>query len=270
MRHRGLENLGDRIQNQVYDRLEKNFTAAGIDFDEYRPHKNSSDEMPWNTHIDLVGGGKNPAMQINAGEVQPANNGLPLAKVSGTGKALKKPVSNVPPTEVSKPVYGLQKDTGPKSALPDDPSEPPYIIDKNVSHLKSMGEAVDRWDSQIIEAASKYGVPPEQLKAMVWIETGGAGNPDAVQINPTYGNTYGLTQINPAIWGTTAEELGYDLGTVEGQLGMGAYVLRKGFEEMRSWDGASSWFFNPSGTGDSVNGTTNNQYVARVHELMGY
>jgi hypothetical protein len=278
MSRRGLENLGDSIRSDVYDRLEKNFSAAGINFHEYRRPRNSSNDMPWNTQMDIVGGGMNPGTQGGtAREIPPEYNNPPPAKASRIGKTLKKPAGNVPGGEANDPVGesnapadGIQKDIAPPGPLPDDPSESPLTINKNTAHLKSMGEAVDRWDAQIIDAANKHGVPPEQLKAMVWIETGGAGNPDAVQINPTHGNTYGLTQINPIYWAADAAQLGYDLDTVEGQLGMGAYILKIGYDTTGSWDGASSWYFNPSGTGDSVNGTSNNQYISKLHELMGY
>lgn len=160
--------------------------------------------------------------------------------------------------------------TSDRPSLLDEQDDPNKEIPDNHAELPSMGEAVDRWDPQIVEAAEKWGVPASQLKAMVWIETGGLGNPDAVQNNEKYGNTYGLTQINRGIWGDTAASLGYDLDTVEGQLGMGAYLLRQGYETRGTWDGATSWYFNPSGTGDSENGTTNEQYIARMHELMGY
>lgn len=155
-------------------------------------------------------------------------------------------------------------------SLDDDPTQPSPEFPDNRSGLPSMGEAIDRWDPYIIAAAEREGVPAAQLKAMVYIETGGTGDPGSVQINPTYGNTYGLTQINTGIWGAEAARLGYDLSTVEGQLGMGAYILRQGYEIRGDWDGASRWYFNPSETGDSVNGTTNDQYIARMHELMGY
>lgn len=137
--------------------------------------------------------------------------------------------------------------------------------------LPSMGENIDRYDEQIIQAAKANNVPPERVKAIVALESGGTGDPNAVQINSKYGNTYGVTQINPAIWGDTAVALGYDLQTVEGQLGMAAYILREGYEATggKSWSLAHSWYFNPSGTGDSVNGTSNAQYVARIDELIG-
>lgn len=163
-----------------------------------------------------------------------------------------------------------KQNTSDRPSLLDEQDEPNKEIPDNHAPLRSMGAAIDQWDPQIVEAAEKWGVPATQLKAMVWIETGGLGNPDAVQNNEKYGNTYGLTQINRGIWEDTAIALGYDLDTVEGQLGMGAYLLRQGYETRGTWDGATSWYFNPSGTGDSENGTTNAQYIARMHELMGY
>lgn len=125
---------------------------------------------------------------------------------------------------------------------------------------------MDRWDGDILREAEKWGVPPENLKALIALES--EGNPDAHQVNPTYGDTHGLGQINAAIWGPKANELGYDLNSPEGQIGMAAYLLHQGYQERGSWDGAHNWYFNPSGTGDSVNGTTNDGYIGRIHDLI--
>lgn len=135
----------------------------------------------------------------------------------------------------------------------------------SAGQLGSLGPQLDRWDDTIVAEASKWGVPPERIKAMMAIESG--GDPSALQRNPTYGDTAGLMQINATIWGDEARRLGYDLNTPEGQIGMASWMLKQGYNERGSWDGATSWYFNPSGTGDSVNGTTNAQYINRVHEL---
>lgn len=131
----------------------------------------------------------------------------------------------------------------------------------------SLGPQMDRWDGDILREAEKWGVPPENLKALIALES--EGNPNAHQVNPTYGDTHGLGQINAAIWGDEARRLGYDLNSPEGQIGMAAYLLRQGYEERGSWDGAHNWYFNPSGTGDSVNGTSNAGYIDKIHQLIG-
>jgi hypothetical protein len=131
---------------------------------------------------------------------------------------------------------------------------------------KSGDPMLDQWDGTIAKEAKKWGVPPENLKALIALESG--GDPNATQINPQHGNTYGLAQINQNIWGGTAAQRGYDLNTPEGQIGFAASLLRDHYNQTGSWDQAHSMYFNPSGTGDSVNGTSNAQYIAKIHELI--
>jgi soluble lytic murein transglycosylase-like protein len=131
---------------------------------------------------------------------------------------------------------------------------------------KSGDPQVDQWDPIIEQEAAKWGVPPDRLKAVMMLESG--GDPNATQINPQHGNTYGLMQVNQAIWGETAAQRGYDLGTPEGQIGFAASLLRDYYDQTGSWDAAHSMYFNPAGTGDSVNGTSNQQYIDTIHDLM--
>jgi hypothetical protein len=131
---------------------------------------------------------------------------------------------------------------------------------------KSGNPMLDQWDGTIAKEAEKWGVPPENLKALIALESG--GDPNATQINPTHGNTYGLAQINQSIWGGTAAQRGYDLNSPEGQIGFAASLLRDHYNQTGDWDQAHSMYFNPSGTGDSVNGTSNAQYIAKIHELI--
>lgn len=201
---------------------------------------------------------------------EPSNDPFDRTGKEKKGRSADRKPEHDPLTEANQHAIEMAFNRELPPNLLDDQEDPNKKLPENHAELPSMGEAVDRWDAQIVEAAEKWGVPAAQLKAMVWIETGGAGDPNAVQINPTFGNTYGLTQINPKYWADEAATLGYDLSTVEGQLGMGAYILRQGYETTGTWDGASSWYFNPSSTGDAVNGTTNSEYIARMHELMGY
>lgn len=154
---------------------------------------------------------------------------------------------------------------GPGRALPTEEDEAPTGAG-STGTLGSLGPALDQWDPTILREAEKWGVPPERIKAMMAIESG--GDPNALQVNPTYGDTAGLMQINPKIWGDQARNLGYDLNTPDGQIGMASWLLREGYRATGSWDGASSWYFNPSGTGDSVNGTSNAQYVQAVNDYI--
>lgn len=152
------------------------------------------------------------------------------------------------------------------------PTEKPYDVPgmdgaTDTSGVPKSGDPMlDQWDSTIGQEAEKWGVPPEHLKALIALESG--GDPNATQINPQYGNTYGLAQINQNIWGETAAQRGYDLNTPEGQIGFAASLLRDYYNQTGSWDQAHSMYFNPAGTGDSVNGTSNAQYIAKIHEFI--
>lgn len=181
-----------------------------------------------------------------------------LALRSGGSAAAAAPDSASPSAGASAPAF-----PGSSGTLP---THSPTADEGATGSLGSLGPALDRWDRTILSEAAKWGVPPERIKAMMALESG--GDPNALQVNPTYGDTPGLMQINPKIWGGEAARLGYDLKSPEGQIGMASYLLREGYKATGSWDGASSWYFNPSGTGDSVNGTTNAQYVAKVNDYI--
>jgi murein DD-endopeptidase MepM/ murein hydrolase activator NlpD len=134
---------------------------------------------------------------------------------------------------------------------------------------------IDKWDSAVAAAAAKYGVDPNRLKAHMMIESG--GNPDAVQNNPTHGNTYGMMQINPAIWNAQLQAQGINMYTPEGNIMGAAYILSTLNQQYGSWDAASSAYFtgNPNWNGvDTVNGTTGNQYQSTLNgyiaELASY
>lgn len=145
-------------------------------------------------------------------------------------------------------------------------TQPTGYAPRQDGKLGSLGNNLDNYDASFLAAGERWGVPPERLKAMAMIESG--GDPNALQINPTHGNTAGLMQINANIWGDEARRLGYDLNTPEGQIGMAGYILKQGYQERGSWDEASSWYFNPSGGGDSVNGTTNQQYMDMANQYI--
>jgi murein DD-endopeptidase MepM/ murein hydrolase activator NlpD len=134
---------------------------------------------------------------------------------------------------------------------------------------------IDRWDSAVAAAAAKYGVDPNRLKAHMMIESG--GNPDAVQNNPTNGNTYGMMQINPAIWNDQLQAQGINMYTPEGNIMGAAYILSTLNQQYGSWDAASSAYFtgNPSWNGVvTVNGTTGGDYRSMLNgyitELASY
>jgi hypothetical protein len=128
---------------------------------------------------------------------------------------------------------------------------------------------VDKWNSAVSSAAAKWGVDPNRLKAHMKIESD--GNPNAVQNNPTYGNTYGLMQINPAIWDATLKANGINMFTPEGNIEAAAFILQDNYKRYGDWDKASSAFFvgNPNWVGaDTVNGTTGGGYRGTLNTYM--
>lgn len=157
---------------------------------------------------------------------------------------------------------------------------------------------VNQWDDYIAKASAYYGVPANIIKAHMMIESKGwqtdPNNPTQVlvQQNPN-GDSYGLMQITPVAangawsgwgWGdqqTKATGVNHDIRTADGNVMMGAYVLRSMYDtekrahpdwtEAQLWNAASSMFFvgNDTWSGqDAVNATTGAQYEAMMTGLM--
>jgi cell wall-associated NlpC family hydrolase len=128
---------------------------------------------------------------------------------------------------------------------------------------------VNRWDAAVQAAAQKYGVDPNRIKAHMRIESGGEAG--AVQQNAANGNTYGLMQINPAIWSSTLAAQGIDMNTPEGNIMGAAYILADGYKRYGNWDQASSAFFlgNPNWVGaDTANGNSGSWYQSTLNGYM--
>jgi murein DD-endopeptidase MepM/ murein hydrolase activator NlpD len=128
-------------------------------------------------------------------------------------------------------------------------------------------QQVNRWDSAVQAAASRYGVDPNRLKAHMMIESG--GDPGAVQPNTTNGYTYGLMQINTGIWGATLAAQGIDPSTPEGNIMGAAYILADGYKRYGNWDQSSSAYFlgNPNWQGaDTYNGNTGSWYQSELNK----
>jgi murein DD-endopeptidase MepM/ murein hydrolase activator NlpD len=82
--------------------------------------------------------------------------------------------------------------------------------------------AVNRDDPFFVKYGTLYNVPPEFLKSMQVVETGG-------QMIPNQGGSgaYGTMQIKESIWGWVADKYGYDLQTREGQVATAAAIVGK-------------------------------------------
>ncbi|MDQ3692815.1 MAG: NlpC/P60 family protein [Chloroflexota bacterium] len=78
---------------------------------------------------------------------------------------------------------------------------------------------VNAYDATFEQAGAVHGVDPAMLKSMMIIESGGAQGAVGA------GGAAGAMQIKADVWGDDAAALGYDLNTVEGQIGMAAAIL---------------------------------------------
>lgn len=83
--------------------------------------------------------------------------------------------------------------------------------------------AVNSYDATFVAEGQKWGVDPAMLKAMAVIESGG-------QMIQGPAGAYGIMQIkgmngDGSTWGNLADQLGYDLSTPEGQIGVAAAIL---------------------------------------------
>ncbi len=131
------------------------------------------------------------------------------------------------------------------------------------------------------QAHDEFNVPIDRLASHMIIESG--GDPKAVQVNPTNGNSYGLLQVVPRWWKKDIDRLAGQHYLTERDAGQaminnpllavrcGAYVLKTMFDTHGSWDRASSAFFvgNPNWAGgDYVNGTTAGEYRTRLNTLI--
>jgi hypothetical protein len=136
---------------------------------------------------------------------------------------------------------------------------------------------INRWDSYVIQAIEKVyqeekvRVPGNRIKAHMFIETGGTGNPNTIQRNP-YGDAFGLMQITRNAW--VANRLDFSrimdpaynvyAGTLE------LAVRYKNATCGKGWDGASYGYFggDPCGAGlsDPVSGYTPARYNAELQQ----
>jgi peptidoglycan hydrolase-like protein with peptidoglycan-binding domain len=78
---------------------------------------------------------------------------------------------------------------------------------------------LNQWDGLILQAAIRHKVDAAMLKAMMAIESGGA----ASAADPH--GAVGLMQVKPQYWQGEASNLGYDLYTAKGQIGMAAAII---------------------------------------------
>ena len=141
--------------------------------------------------------------------------------------------------------------------------------------------AINRWDGDILKAASEFGVPPSRVKAHIVIES--RGEPKAIQRNPQ-GASFGLMQVVPRWWRSEIGQLAgksylTDEDAGQAMISDPLLAIRAGCRVLQvfrddhneTWDQASSRFFTggPNWAGsDTVNGTTGKTYKQTLDALM--
>lgn len=122
---------------------------------------------------------------------------------------------------------------------------------------------VNQDDPFFVRYGEKYGVPPQFLKAMMVVETGGRMIP-----NQGGSGAAGTMQIKTAIWGAKARELGYDLTTREGQVAMAAYILSLEGPGNHERAFLASYYPTPGLDVPGEDGHTPRQYLADLTRLV--
>ncbi len=117
----------------------------------------------------------------------------------------------------------------------------------------------------MIEAAAReFGVDPHLVKAMMVVETQGTW---AVRPDDGWGGgeTVGLMQVKPQIWGELGAAIDADPYTEEGNIRLGTKIMADAIAEHGSWEAALTSVYFP---GPDLKGTTQNSYVRAVKGLM--
>jgi murein DD-endopeptidase MepM/ murein hydrolase activator NlpD len=126
---------------------------------------------------------------------------------------------------------------------------------------------INRYDALFLAAGTKHGVPPQMLKAMAVIESGGE-----MIWNQGGSGAFGIMQFKRNIWQPRAAAFGYSLNTPEGQIGMAAAILGGdvgGVPGNTPEERFLSTYYPTAGLDvPGEDGATPRQYLADMHELM--
>jgi murein DD-endopeptidase MepM/ murein hydrolase activator NlpD len=109
----------------------------------------------------------------------------------------------------------------------------------NTGGVASLGgdwSGVDKWNPDISAASAKYGVPGNLIKAVMYLESGGADAP------PNGAGAMGPMQIVGSIW----SGLGYDLSDPHQNIMAGAAILQQMYQSCGSWEGAVNSYYSGS------------------------
>ncbi len=180
----------------------------------------------------------------------------------------------------------------PRPEKPPKPEKPPVTtpaasgLGAPSGRIKALNDgtdwsAINRWDADIMDAASEFGVPPARVKGHIVIES--RGEPKAIQRNPQ-GASFGLMQVVPRWWRSEIGQLAgrsylTDEDAGQAMISDPLLAIRAGCRVLQvfrddhneTWDQASSRFFlgNPNWVGgDTVNGTSGQSYKATLDALM--
>lgn len=134
---------------------------------------------------------------------------------------------------------------------------------------------VDRWDQQITAAARKVAedtgiyVPPNLVKAVMMLESGGDPNAMSLPNNPSGGdNALGLMQIVPSVWGNN--QWGLSLDDPAQNIELGIRILAQNYQagdpggSGPSWEWAAKRYLGLGGA--DAYGTTADPYWQQVKQ----
>jgi uncharacterized protein YraI len=132
---------------------------------------------------------------------------------------------------------------------------------------------VSRWEPWFSEAAAESAVPAKLIAAMAIIESDAnhtwPSGPNAGQVIEVFDNfpqdgpSVGIMQVKPQLWGDILP--GADAFTPQGNIRLGARLMRNFIDKRGSWEDAIRKDYHP---GVSPTGTTPQMYVDTVNSLM--
>jgi cell wall-associated NlpC family hydrolase len=127
---------------------------------------------------------------------------------------------------------------------------------------------VEVWGERIERACAAKGLDPRWLAVIITIETQGIHERDGEVLevwdtHPEDGPSVGITQVKPRVWQWLCPEC--DATTVDGNIALGAAVLRYLIDEYGSFEAAIAKGYHP---GRAPNGTTPEGYVKAARGLL--
>jgi hypothetical protein len=128
--------------------------------------------------------------------------------------------------------------------------------------------SIEVWAKRIERASAERGLDPRWLAVVIAIETQGIHERDGEvlevwDLHPEDGPSVGITQVKPQVWQWLCSEC--DAATVDGNIALGAAVLRYEIDKHGSFEAAIAKGYHP---GRAPNGTTPERYVRAVRGLL--